>query len=135
MSKKRAFVRYSKQGKIVPGSLILTSGSFPSGPSTWKEVPADLCCETITISTQVDDTGINNVSIRFFCNSTQVAVKYSSQDSTSSEVMAAILNEEFGAEYGVFTFVENATFTLDIKVTKLKELCPNGSLSFQVFAD
>ena len=42
--KKRAFVRYSKQGKIVPGSLILTSGSFPSGPSTWKEVPADLCC-------------------------------------------------------------------------------------------
>jgi hypothetical protein len=42
--KKRAFVRYSKQGKIVPGSLILTSGSFPSGPSTWNEVPADLCC-------------------------------------------------------------------------------------------
>lgn len=42
--KKRAFVRYSKQGKVVPGSLILTSGSFPSGPSTWKEVPADLCC-------------------------------------------------------------------------------------------
>lgn len=45
MSKKRAFVRYSKQGKIVPGSLILTAGSYPNGPSTWKEVPADLCCE------------------------------------------------------------------------------------------
>ena len=44
--KKRAFVRYSKQGKIVPGSLILTSGSFPNGPSTWSEVPADLCCTT-----------------------------------------------------------------------------------------
>ena len=44
--KKRAFVRYSKQGKIVPGSLILTSGSFPNGPSTWNEVPADLCCDT-----------------------------------------------------------------------------------------
>lgn len=43
--KKRAFVRYSKQGKVVPGSLILTGGSFPKGPSTWKEVPADLCCE------------------------------------------------------------------------------------------
>ncbi len=43
--KKRAFVRYSKQGKIVPGSLILTSGSYPQGSSTWKEVPADLCCE------------------------------------------------------------------------------------------
>lgn len=44
MSKKRAFVRYSKQGKIVPGSLILTGGSHPNGPSTWKEVSADLCC-------------------------------------------------------------------------------------------
>lgn len=42
--KKRAFVRYSKKGKIVPGSLILTSGSYPNGPSTWKEVSADLCC-------------------------------------------------------------------------------------------
>lgn len=43
--KKRAFVRYSKQGKIVPGSLILTAGSHPNGPSTWKEVSADLCCK------------------------------------------------------------------------------------------
>ncbi len=46
MAKKRAFVRYSKQGKIVPGSLILTAGSYPNGSSTWKEVPADLCCDT-----------------------------------------------------------------------------------------
>ena len=48
MAKKRAFVRYSKQGKIVPGSLILTAGSHPNGPSTWKEVPADLCCNDIS---------------------------------------------------------------------------------------
>ena len=47
MAKKRAFVRYSKQGKIVPGSLILTAGSHPNGPSTWKEVPADLCCNNL----------------------------------------------------------------------------------------
>lgn len=42
--KKRAFVRYSKNGKIVPGSLILTAGSYPQGSSTWREVSADLCC-------------------------------------------------------------------------------------------
>ena len=47
MAKKRAFVRYSKQGKIVPGSLILTAGSYPNGPSIWKEVSADLCCNDI----------------------------------------------------------------------------------------
>lgn len=45
MSRKRAFVRYSKNGKIVPGSLILTAGSYPNGSSTWKEVSADLCCK------------------------------------------------------------------------------------------
>ena len=45
MSKKRAFVRYTKSGKIVPGSLILTNGSYPGGSSTWGEVAVDLCCE------------------------------------------------------------------------------------------
>lgn len=46
--KLRAFVRYSKKGKIVPGSLILTNGSYPNGPAVWHEVPADLCCTTTT---------------------------------------------------------------------------------------
>jgi hypothetical protein len=133
--KKRAFVRYSKQGKIVPGSLILTSGSFPQGPSTWKEVPADLCCETVRLSTQVDDQSINNVSVRFLCDSTIVDTSYSSLNSTNGNSMAAILNEEFGATYGVFTYVTDGTFTLDIKVTKVKELCPNGAISFEIFAD
>lgn len=43
---KKAFVRYSTKGKIVPGSLIVTGGSCPKGPAKWKEVPVDLCCET-----------------------------------------------------------------------------------------
>lgn len=133
--KKRAFVRYSKQGKIVPGSLILTAGSFPQGSSTWKEVPADLCCETVLLSTQVADTSINNVSIRFLCNSTTVDISYGTQTSTNGDSMATILNEDFGAEYGVFTYIEDGTFTLDIKATKVKKLCPNGSLSFEIFAD
>ena len=52
--KKRAFVRYSKNGKIVPGSLILTGGSYPQGSSTWKEVPADLCCGTSCDTSKLD---------------------------------------------------------------------------------
>jgi len=44
MAKKRAFVRYSKNGKLVPGSLIVTQGTHPDKPSTWKEVPYDICC-------------------------------------------------------------------------------------------
>jgi hypothetical protein len=45
MAKKRAFVRYSKNGKLVPGSLIVTQGTHPDKPSTWKEVPYDICCD------------------------------------------------------------------------------------------
>jgi hypothetical protein len=45
MSKKRAFVRYTKDGMIVPGSLIVTTkGGYPTG-GLYEEVPVDLCCE------------------------------------------------------------------------------------------
>lgn len=37
MSKDRAFVRYTKQGEIVPGSLII-SKTWPNGPGIWYEV-------------------------------------------------------------------------------------------------
>lgn len=45
MSKKRAFIRYTKDGMIVPGSLIVTTkGGYPTG-GLYGEVPVDLCCE------------------------------------------------------------------------------------------
>ena len=47
---KRAFVRYTKSGKIIPGSLIITiKGGWPRD-GIYKEVSTDLCCTTITIS-------------------------------------------------------------------------------------
>jgi hypothetical protein len=60
--KKRAFVRYSKQGRIVPGSLIITNGSYPSGPSTWDEIPADLCCEITTSTTTTSTTSTTSTT-------------------------------------------------------------------------
>jgi hypothetical protein len=45
MAKQRAFVRYTKSGKIVPGSMIITQGSYPEGPALWAEVVTDLCCD------------------------------------------------------------------------------------------
>lgn len=71
--KKRAFVRYSKQGKVVPGSLVLTSGSYPQGSSTWNEVPADLCCTPppVTIATKVaaDLSAASPLKLKFYCGS------------------------------------------------------------------
>lgn len=45
MSKKRAFVRYTKAGKLVPGSLVITDGTHPDGPATWREITFDKCCD------------------------------------------------------------------------------------------
>jgi hypothetical protein len=48
MSKKRAFVRYTKSGEIVPGSLIITTnGGYPDKSSLWHEVTVDKCCGDI----------------------------------------------------------------------------------------
>lgn len=45
MAKKRAFVKYTKKGKIIPGSLIVTTnGGYPVD-GLYKEVSVDLCCD------------------------------------------------------------------------------------------
>jgi hypothetical protein len=46
----RAFVRYKKCGNIVPGSLILTNGSYPEPDAGWIEVPIKMPCGSIRIS-------------------------------------------------------------------------------------
>jgi hypothetical protein len=44
MSKQRAFVKYTKSGRIIPGSLIIgTRGGYPNN-GLYTEVPTDLCC-------------------------------------------------------------------------------------------
>ncbi len=102
--KKRAFVRYSKNGKIVPGSLILTGGSYPQGPSTWKEVPADLCCNSgVTITFEEITYPINTPYVQFFCGMgpTLVAGAVLGEFNTPEE-LAAGLNEQL--DYmGVFS--------------------------------
>lgn len=50
MTSKRAFVRYTRSGKIIPGSLIITTkGGWPRD-GIYKEIPTDLCCVEITLS-------------------------------------------------------------------------------------
>lgn len=43
---KRAFVKYTKKGDIVPGSLLITTGNYPTKTSLWKEVDVNFCCQT-----------------------------------------------------------------------------------------
>jgi hypothetical protein len=132
--KKRAFVRYSKNGKIVPGSLILTAGSFPQGSSTWSEVPADLCCDNpISLTWDDGDVSITSVSIRLICNGTIVNTAYSNVTSTDAASLESILNNAFGL-IGTFSVV-GTVVTLTMTATQRNELCPSGTLSFEIFAD
>jgi len=132
--KKKAFVRYSKQGKIVPGSLILTGGSHPSGPSTWNEVPADLCCDLITLTFDMADTSINDVTLRLFCNGTQINYLYTPQDSTNITDVINILNSTFGV-LGTFSNPSGNIIELVMNASIKTALCPSGTLSFDVIAD
>lgn len=53
MSKKHAFVKYTKKGQLIPGSLVITEG-YPkeTANGVWEEVPVNLfCCDPITTTT------------------------------------------------------------------------------------
>jgi hypothetical protein len=132
--KKRAFVRYSKQGKIVPGSLILTAGSYPEGPAKWNEVPADLCCDLITLTFTAPSPTINDVTVRLFCNGVQIHYLYTPRDSTTIASLITILNETFNV-LGVFTNPSGNIIQLVMNASIKTALCPSGTLTFDVIAD
>lgn len=46
----RAFVRYKKCGAIVPGSLIITNGTYPEPLAGWIEVPMKMECGSIKLT-------------------------------------------------------------------------------------
>jgi len=70
MAKKRAFVRYTKAGKIVPGSLIVTTnGGYPVD-GLYKEVSVDLCCNDSNGSCCSD--GNTDAVIQFPYNNTSL---------------------------------------------------------------
>jgi hypothetical protein len=132
--KKRAFVRYSKNGKIVPGSLILTSGSYPQGSSTWNEVPADLCCDNpLSITWDGDNVAITNASLELYCNGTLVSTSFTNQTSTDAASLENILNNAFDL-IGNFTVV-GTLVTLTLSQTQKNEFCPSGTLTFGIGAN
>lgn len=66
-SKKKAFVKYSKDGHIVPGSLIITNSQLPK-PGIWKEVYINKCCEVVggCVTFVIDNTTPNGLTNYIF---------------------------------------------------------------------
>jgi hypothetical protein len=142
--KKRAFVRYSKQGKIVPGSLILTSGSHPNGPSTWKEVPADLCAGPILDSA---DSGLlasfpwNSFPVLVvYCNETNQYFFAPTLDTIAPpeniEHLVSELNT-YASTFGTFSVAPGGqSILLNLSPSMAKDMANcKCDLSFEVFPD
>ena len=139
--KKRAFVRYSKQGKVVPGSLILTGGSYPQGSSTWKEVPADLCAGPILNSADAGSLATfpwtSYVDLVIYCNGSNQYIYTSLPDNLEPQTiehLVQILNT-YASSYGVFSLApggESILLNVSQSVAKSLALC-NCDISFEVF--
>ena len=68
--KQRAFIRYTKQGRIVPGSLIITQGDYPKGPGTFSEVPVDSCCQSghkVVMELEFESFPITTPAVEIYC--------------------------------------------------------------------
>ncbi len=52
-SKLRAFVKYDKNGDIIPGAMVLRQKHPGNG---WVEIVANICCTTTTTSTSTTTT-------------------------------------------------------------------------------
>jgi hypothetical protein len=127
--KKRAFVRYSKQGKIVPGSLIITNGSYPSGPSTWDEIPADLCCEITTTSTTTSST-TTTTTVPPTTTTTTVAPTTTTTTTAGPIVCNEYLNDTGETISGLNYTLCDGTVVVDDGVTDGESICiQEGTLS------
>jgi hypothetical protein len=142
MSKKRAFVRYTKQGKLIPGSLIVTTnGDYPDKSATWKEVSTDLCCDDgeqcinlpLTFTTTIDgfplESGCRGI-VEFKCNGVKIwEIRPPVPAGASFEGFVDALNNNYGW-VGIFSVIgRGETLRLEMNGDLTKVLCPIGELT------
>lgn len=128
--KERAFVRYTKHGKIVPGSLIVTTkGGYPSGPALWKEVTVDQCCPPLPSNITIDSNdfgdpvGDDTITLVFGAIScpelTLVFEAPTPAGFTSMDEIVDYLNSTY-SNLGVFTYSGGpVTYTITLEASEI----------------
>jgi hypothetical protein len=135
MSNKRdlkAFVRYDGSGRVVAGSLILRRQKPKVGK--WTEVQGYECCNDVTLTYTVTSPTITDVTLRLFCNGTQIHYLFTPSDSTTIASLIVILNNTFNV-LGTFSNPSGNIIQLVMSGDQKTALCPVGTLSFDVVAD
>lgn len=146
MSKKRAFVRYTKSGEIVPGSLIITTnGGYPDKSSLWKEVTVDQCCpgnggdctpqlsdKIVTTELELPFPYISNVTclitLNGTCNNYTYVQDLISVTFLNWDDVVTFLNTNFSF-FGLFSYVAPNTISLQISSVGLISSCSGYTLS------
>ena len=128
----KAYSRFDGTGRIVPGSTVLRRQKPKVG--NWKEIPAYECCNDVTLTFDMPDVSINDVTLRLFCNGTQINYLYTPRDSANVTDVINILNGTFNV-LGVFSNPSGNIIQLVVSGAQKTALCPVGTLTFDVVAD
>jgi hypothetical protein len=128
----KAYARFDGTGRIVPGSLVLRRSKPKVGK--WKEVEAYECCTDVTLTYTVSSPTITDVTLRLFCNGTQINYLFTPSDSTTIGSLINILNNTFNV-LGTFTNPSGNIIQLVMSEAQKTALCPVGTLTFDVVSD
>ena len=128
----KAFVRYDGSGRVVAGSLILRRKKPKVGK--WTEVQGYECCNDVTLTFTVPSATITDVTLRLFCNGTQIHYLFTPSDSTTIGSLITILNNTFNV-LGTFSNPSGNIIQLVMSGDQKTALCPVGTLTFDVVAD
>lgn len=153
MAKKRAFVKYTKKGKIIPGSLIVTTSGGHPVDGVYKEVPEDLCCggggdctplEAIGVAeiTQEDlfSTTYNGLSVILTCRNIIPEYNFSATTFinnitlpiytlTTWEDVVNVLNTNFAA-IGTFSYLGGTSVQLITNTEYIPCVDPEVTIEF-----
>jgi hypothetical protein len=128
----KAYSRFDGTGRIVPGSTVLRRNKPRVGK--WIEMQTYECCNDVTLLYTVSSPTITDVSVRLFCNGTEINYLYTASDSTTIASLINILNNTFNV-LGVFTNPSGNIIQLVMSGAQKAALCPVGTLTFTVIAD
>lgn len=128
----KAYSRFDGTGRIVPGSTVLRRQKPKVG--NWKEVSAYECCNDVTLTFNMPDVSINDVTLRLFCNGTLINYLYTPRDSANVGDVINILNDTFNV-LGQFSNPSAQIIELVMSGAQKTALCPTGTLTFDVIAD
>ena len=133
----KAYVRYDGTGRVIAGSLILQR--FKPKVGNWQEIAANECCNPTSIvltDTIPGEFPLTYVSVRIFCDESTADAGYTSETAANMDELITLLNTDENLNgFGTYSAINETTVQLTVPLSVKNSLCPNGTLSFNIFED